>query len=46
LYDFNFVAGHLQPTLVVVQLCPLGQLSFFNYTGITNIIVDVEGWYS
>jgi hypothetical protein len=44
--DINFLSGQVQPNLVVVQLSPLGQLSFYNYQGMTNIIVDIEGWYS
>ena len=44
--DINFVRGQVQPNLVVVQLSPLGQLSFYNIYGATNIVVDVEGWYS
>ncbi|MGC2296773.1 MAG: hypothetical protein WA695_08815 [Candidatus Dormiibacterota bacterium] len=44
--DVNFGPGQVQPNLVVVQLSPLGQLSFYNAQGMTNIVVDVEGWYS
>jgi len=44
--DINFVAGQVQPNLVVVQLSPAGQLKFYNDAGTTNIVVDVEGWYS
>ena len=44
--DVNFLPGQIQPNLVVVELSPLGQLSFFNDLGTTDIVVDVEGWYS
>ncbi len=44
--DDNFVSGQVQPNLVVVKLSSLGQLSFYNAQGMTNIVVDVEGWYS
>lgn len=44
--DVNFLAGQIQPNLVVVQLSPLGQLSFYNNLGTTDIVVDIEGWYS
>ena len=44
--DINFVAGQTQPNLVVVGLSPSGEVSFYNYAGSVNVVVDVEGWYS
>ena len=48
--DINFVAGQTQPNLVVVPLTQTGdgagEVSFYNLAGTTDIVVDVEGWYS
>lgn len=44
--DINCPNGQIQPNLVVVGLSPTGTVSFFNDLGTTNIVVDVEGWYS
>lgn len=44
--DINWVAGQTQPNLVVVPVSPNGQVSFYNYSGSTDLVVDVEGWYS
>ncbi|MHB1527483.1 MAG: hypothetical protein ACYCZN_14635 [Candidatus Dormibacteria bacterium] len=44
--DINYTAGQIQPNLVVVPVSPTGQVSFYNYAGSANIVVDVEGWYS
>ena len=44
--DVNYGPGQTQPNLVVVGLSPTGQVSFYNQLGSTDIVVDVEGWYS
>ena len=44
--DINWVAGQVQPNLVVVPVSPSGQVSFYNFSGSTDLVVDVEGWYS
>jgi len=48
--DINFVAGQTQPNLVVVALnqtgTGAGEVSFYNVAGSTDVVVDVEGWYS
>jgi len=44
--DINWVPGQIQPNLVVVELSPSGTVSFYNAAGSTDIVVDVEGWYS
>jgi len=41
--DVNFLAGQIQPNLVVGQLSPPGQLSFYNNPSTAHIVVEVEG---
>jgi hypothetical protein len=44
--DINFVANQSLPNLVVVGLSPTGEVSFYNYAGSVDVVIDVEGWYS
>ena len=44
--DLNWVAGVTIPNLVVVELGSDGALSIFNYAGSTDVVVDVEGYYT
>jgi hypothetical protein len=44
--DLNWVPGQTFPNLVVVQLGPDGKANFYNSAGSTQLVVDVEGWYS
>jgi len=44
--NLNFVAGQTVPNRVVVKVGPAGQVSLFNFTGNTDVIVDVGGWFT
>ena len=44
--DLNWVAGETVPNLVVVELGSDGAVDVYNYAGSTDVIVDVEGYYS
>jgi hypothetical protein len=44
--DINCDANQIQAGLVVVQLTSTGQVSIYNNSGTTDIVVDVEGYYS
>ena len=44
--DLNFGPGDTIPNLVVVKLSAAGQVSFYNSSGTTDVVVDLEGWYS
>jgi hypothetical protein len=44
--DLNWVAGETVPNLVVVELGSDGAVDIYNYSGSTDVIVDVEGYYS
>jgi hypothetical protein len=44
--DINWVAGQTQPDLIVVPVSPTGQVSFYNYGGSADLVIDVEGYYS
>ncbi len=43
--DLNWAANQTLPNLVIVGLGSSGQVSFYNYTGTTDVIADVVGWY-
>ena len=43
--NLNFVAGQTIPNMVIVPLGAGGQISIFNETGSTDVIVDVLGWF-
>jgi hypothetical protein len=43
--NLNFVAGQTIPNMVIVPLGAGGQISIFNETGTTDVIVDVLGWF-
>jgi hypothetical protein len=44
--DLNWTAGETIPNLTAVEISSTGNLSIYNFAGTTDIIVDVEGWYS
>jgi hypothetical protein len=43
--DLNYVAGLTVPNLVVVKLGANGAIDLYNASGMTDVIVDVVGWY-
>ena len=43
--DINWVAGETLPNLIVVKLGADGSIDFYNGFGMTDVIVDVVGWY-
>jgi hypothetical protein len=43
--NLNFVAGQTVPNLVMVGLTS-GALSYYNFAGSTQVIVDVGGWFT
>ncbi len=45
--NLNFAANTTPavPNLVTVQLSSTGTVEIYNYTGSTNVVVDVEGYY-
>ncbi|MDQ6713502.1 MAG: hypothetical protein M3Z28_10005, partial [Candidatus Dormibacteraeota bacterium] len=44
--NLNFPAGATVPNRVVVKLGVGGQISIFNGYGATNVVVDVNGWFT
>jgi hypothetical protein len=42
--NLNFVAGQTVPNLVEVALSASGSVSFYNSSGATDVIADVQGW--
>jgi HYDIN/CFA65/VesB family protein len=44
--DLNFTAGQTVPNLVVVKVGTDGKIGIFNAAGLTDVVVDVVGWYS
>jgi hypothetical protein len=44
--NLNFAAGVIVPNLVTVPLSAAGGVSFYNSAGTTDIVVDVEGYYT
>src|SRR4051794_39830556 len=43
--NLNFVAGQTVPNLVVAKVGAGGKVSIFNFTGATDVVVDVMGWF-
>ena len=44
--NLNFTKGKTVANLVTVALSATGGVSIFNSSGITNVVVDVEGYYT
>jgi hypothetical protein len=44
--NLNFAAGATVPNRVVVKLGSNGQVAIFNGFGSTNVVVDVNGWFT
>lgn len=44
--DLNWVRGETVPNLVVVQVGPDSGVKFFNDAGRTDLVVDIEGYYT
>jgi hypothetical protein len=44
--NLNFAAGTIVPNLVTVGLSATGAVSIYLNTGSTNVVVDVEGYYT
>ncbi len=44
--NLNFVPGQTVPNLVIAGVGGDGRIMIFNALGITDVIVDVMGWYS
>jgi hypothetical protein len=43
--NLNFAAGQTIPNLVVVRV-QNGKVSLYNNAGSTNVVADVQGWFS
>ena len=43
--NLNFVAGQTVPNMVIVPIGAGGQISIFNESGTTDVLVDVLGWF-
>lgn len=44
--NINFMAGQTIANTVTLQLSPDGKLSIANNTGLTNVILDIAGYYT
>jgi len=44
--NLNFTPGVTVANLVTVPLSSSGMVSIYNYAGSTNVVVDVEGYYT
>ena len=44
--NLNFIPGQTVPNLVEVPLGAGGQIDIYNFSGSSDVIVDIEGWYS
>ena len=44
--NLNFVAGQVVANRVIVGIGSAGQVDLYNSFGSTNVIVDVNGWYT
>ena len=44
--NLNFVHGQTVPNRVVVRVGDGGQVSLFNFLGSTDVVVDVNGWFT
>jgi hypothetical protein len=43
--NLNFVAGDIVPNLVLARVGACGKIRLDNYSGLTNTIADVVGWF-
>ena len=43
--DLNWIGGQTVPNLSVVKLGSDGKVDFYNAAGLTDIVIDVVGWY-
>jgi hypothetical protein len=44
--NLNWVAGWTVPNRVIVPVGSGGQVSFFNFAGVTDLVVDVNGYFT
>lgn len=44
--SLNFAAGQTVPNQVTVAVSPSGAVAIFNSAGVTNVVVDVDGYYT
>lgn len=44
--DLNWNAGQTKANLVLVKIGSDGKVDVYNFTGSTDVIIDVVGWYS
>ena len=44
--NLNFTPGQTIPNLVIAKVGTGGQISLYNSSGATDLVVDVLGWYS
>lgn len=44
--NLNFVPGQTVPNRVIVKVGAGGQVSLFNFLGSTDVVVDVNGWFT
>ena len=44
--NLNWVAGETVPNLVIVPVGAGGQVTFYNHSGQTNVLVDLEGYFA
>ncbi len=44
--NLNFTAGETIPNLVVVQIGADGEIDFYNHTGSTDLVADLEGYFT
>jgi hypothetical protein len=43
--DINWVAGQTNPNLAIAKLGSNGKVDIYNFSGSTDVVVDVMGWY-
>jgi hypothetical protein len=46
LSNLNWVAGETVPNLVIVPIGSGGQVTFYNYQGRADVVVDLEGYFA
>lgn len=44
--NLNWASGETVPNLVIVPVGTSGQVSFYNYAGRTDVVVDLEGYFA
>jgi len=44
--NLNWVAGETVPNLVIVPVGASGQVTFYNHSGQTDVLVDLEGYFA